>query len=258
MEDGSKTKMIQVMVVDDHFIVRMGLINSINLEADMVVQCDAADGAQAIALYRQHRPDIVLMDLSMPCLGGVEATKAIRKEYPSAAVIMFSMYDREEDIYRSLKAGAATYLLKTAARAELIETIRAVHARQCRISPMISACLAERRRRPHLTACELDILRLMSKARRNKEIAEELAISDVTVHEHVDHIFSKLGTRNRIEAVMTALQWGIIDKHDHPAEELAIRGRTRSHAPANRWESRLANRPRAIRTNNAAILILSG
>src|SRR5580700_10318964 len=121
-------KKIQIMVVDDHFVVRMGLKGSINLEADMVVGTEACTGEQALAMYRQHQPDIVLMDLKLPGMSGVEATKAICKEFPSASVVMLSTHDGEEDIYRSLQAGARTYLLKTAARNELIDTIRAVHA----------------------------------------------------------------------------------------------------------------------------------
>ncbi|MGA3266962.1 MAG: response regulator transcription factor [Verrucomicrobiota bacterium] len=201
---------IRVMVVDDHFVVRMGLIESVNLEADMTVQCEAATGTEAVALYRQHQPDIVLMDLKLPDISGAEATKAIRKEFPSAAVIILSMYDGEEDIYRSLKAGATTYLVKTAARNELIETIRAVHAGESQISPMIGARLAQRMQRPDLTSRELAVLRLLVKGRSNKEIAEELVITTVTVKLHVGHILTKLGANDRTQAAMTALQRGII------------------------------------------------
>src|SRR5580658_7114451 len=130
-------KKIQVMVVDDHFVVRMGLKGSINLESDMAVESEACTGEQALAMYRQHQPDIVLMDLKLPCMSGVDATKAICKEFPTAAVVMLSTHDGEEDIYRSLQAGARTYLLKTAARNELIDTIRAVHSGERCISPAV-------------------------------------------------------------------------------------------------------------------------
>ena len=210
MGDDSKAKKIQVMVVDDHFVARKGLIESVNLEADMMVQCEAATGAEAIALYRQHRPDLVLMDLRLPDISGAEATKAIRKEFPSAAVIIVSVYDGEEDIYHSLKAGAITYVLKAAPREDLIGTIRAVHAGECKMSPVIGARLAGRMGRPDLTSRQLDVLRLIVKGRSNKEIAEELAITVVTVKLHVGQILTKLGATDRTQAAMTALQRGII------------------------------------------------
>ena len=155
---------IRVMVVDDHFVVRMGLSGSINVEPDMAFIAEASTGEQAIAVYRQHRPDIVLMDLKLPGMSGIEATRAICQEFPGAAVIMLSTHDGEEDIYRSLQAGARTYLLKTAARNELIDTIRAVHAGERSISPAVGARLAERMTHPELTAREIEVLNSSSKA----------------------------------------------------------------------------------------------
>ncbi|MGA2176148.1 MAG: response regulator transcription factor [Verrucomicrobiota bacterium] len=203
-------KKISVMVVDDHFVVRMGLSGSINVEADMAVTTEASTGEQAVAAYRQHRPDIVLMDLKLPGISGVEATKAICTEFPGAAVIMLSTHDGEEDIYRSLQAGARTYLLKTAARNELIDTIRAVHAGQRAISPAVGARLAERMMHPDLTAREIDVLRLIVKGRSNKEIAADLFIAEVTVKLHVGHILTKLSVNDRTQAATTALQRGLI------------------------------------------------
>jgi len=198
------------MVVDDHFVVRMGLKGSIDLEQDMVVTIEAPTGEQAVALYRQEQPDIVLMDLQLPGMSGVEATRAICKEFPGAAIIMLSTHDGEEDIYRSLQAGARTYLLKTAARNELIETIRAVHAGERRISPAVGARLAERMMHPELTTREIEVLGLIVKGRSNKEIAAELVIAEVTVKLHVGHILSKLGVNDRTQASTTALQRGIV------------------------------------------------
>jgi two-component system NarL family response regulator len=209
MTAGAKKK-ICVMVVDDHFVVRMGLSGSINVEADMAVTTEASTGEQAVAAYRQHRPDIVLMDLKLPGISGVEATKAICTEFPGAAVIMLSTHDGEEDIYRSLQAGARTYLLKTAARNELIDTIRAVHAGQRAISPAVGARLAERMMHPDLTAREIDVLRLIVKGRSNKEIAADLFIAEVTVKLHVGHILTKLSVNDRTQAATTALQRGLI------------------------------------------------
>jgi two-component system NarL family response regulator len=203
-------KKIRVMVVDDHFVVRMGLSGSINVEPDMAVTTEASTGEQAVAAYRQHQPDIVLMDLKLPGMGGVEATQAICQEFPGAAVIMLSMHDGEEDIYRSLQAGARTYLLKTAARTELIDTIRAVNAGERSISPAVGARLAERMAHPDLTAREIDVLRLIVKGRSNKEIASDLSIAEVTVKLHVGHILTKLSVNDRTQAATTALQRGIV------------------------------------------------
>lgn len=203
-------KQIRIMVVDDHFVVRMGLSGSINVEPDMVVAAEASTGEQAVAAYRLHRPDIVLMDLKLPGISGVEATKAICQEFPNAAVIMLSTHDGEEDIYRSLQAGARTYLLKTAARNELIDTIRAVYAGERSISPAVGARLAERMMHPDLTTREIDVLRLVVKGKSNKEIASDLSIAEVTVKLHVGHILNKLSVNDRTQAATTALQRGII------------------------------------------------
>ncbi len=206
----SAEKKIRIMVVDDHFVVRMGLSGSINVEPDMAVAAEASTGEQAVAAYRLHRPDIVLMDLKLPGISGVEATRAICQEFPAAAVIMLSTHDGEEDIYRSLQAGARTYLLKTAARNELIDTIRAVYAGERSISPAVGARLAERMMHPDLTTREIDVLRLVVKGKSNKEIASDLSIAEVTVKLHVGHILNKLSVNDRTQAATTALQRGII------------------------------------------------
>jgi two-component system NarL family response regulator len=201
---------IRIMVVDDHFVVRMGLSGSINVEPDMEVTMEASTGEQAVAAYRQHQPDIVLMDLRLPGMSGVEATRALCGEFPRAAVIMLSTHDGEEDIYRSLQAGARTYLLKTAARKELIDTIRAVHAGERSISPAVGARLAERLMHPDLTAREIEVLRLIVKGKTNKEIASALFIAEVTVKLHVGHILTKLCVNDRTQAATTALQRGLV------------------------------------------------
>lgn len=201
---------IRVMVVDDHFVVRMGLSGSINFESDMVVESEASNGEQAVEVYRQHQPDVVLMDLKLPGMNGIEATKAIRKDFPSAAVIILSTFESEEDIYNSLQAGARTYMLKTASRNELIETIRSVHAGENCVSPLVGARLAEKMRRPNLTPREKEVLGLIAKGWSNKEIAAELAITTVTVKLHVAHLLSKLGVNDRTQATTTALQRGLV------------------------------------------------
>jgi len=203
-------KKIRIMVVDDHFVVRMGLVGSINIEPDMIVETEASNGQQAIANFQQYRPDIVLMDLRLPGMSGVEATSAICKEFPDASIIMLSTHDSEEDIYRSLRAGARTYLLKTALREELIHTIRAVHSGERCISPAIGARLAERMTHAELTSRELEVLKLIAKGRSNKEIGSALQIAEVTVKLHVSHILAKLKVNDRTQAATTALQRGIL------------------------------------------------
>lgn len=203
-------KKIRIMVVDDHFAIRMGLTGSINLEPDMAVEAEASNGSQAIEGFRKHQPDIVLMDLKLPGASGIEATAAICKEFPQAAIIMLSTHDGEEDIYRSLQAGARAYILKDAAREELMAAIRKVHAGERVISPAVGARLAERMTRAELTAREIEVLKLMSKGRSNKEIGSALGIAEVTVKLHVGHLLTKLNANDRTQAATTALQRGIL------------------------------------------------
>jgi len=198
------------MVVDDHYVVRMGLVGSINIEPDIIVEVEASNGQQAIANFRRHHPDIVLMDLKLPDMTGVEATSIICREFPEASIIMLSTHDGEEDIYQSLQAGARTYLLKTAAREELIHTIRAVHAGERCISPAIGARLAERITHTELTLRELDVLKLIAAGKSNKEIGSALQIAEVTVKLHVGHILAKLKASDRTQAATTALRRGIL------------------------------------------------
>jgi DNA-binding NarL/FixJ family response regulator len=203
-------KKIRIMVVDDHFVVRMGLTGSIDLEPDMTVEAEASNGTQAIEQFRKHRPDIVLMDLKLPGMGGVEATAAICKEFPDAAIIMLSTHDGEEDIYRSLQAGARTYLLKASAREELMETIRKVYSGERAITSVVGTRLAERMTRAELTVRELEVLKQIAKGRSNKEIGSALDIAEVTVKLHVGHLLVKLNASDRTQAVTTALQRGIL------------------------------------------------
>ncbi|HWD18363.1 MAG TPA: response regulator transcription factor [Verrucomicrobiae bacterium] len=203
-------KKIRIMVVDDHFVVRIGLTESINLETDMSVEIEASNGQQAIARFRDARPDIVLMDVKLPDMTGIDATHAICQEFPDASVIMLSTHDSEEDIYRSMQAGAKTYVLKAAAREELIETIRAVHGGDYRIASVIGARLAERARRTELTARELEVLRLVADGKSNKEIGGVLDLAEITVKIHVGRILAKLKVNDRTQAATTAIRRGVI------------------------------------------------
>ena len=202
-------KKIRLLVVDDHFVVRMGLAGSINVESDMIVEAEASTGALAIEQFRKCRSDIVLMDMSLPDMSGIEATAAIRKEFADAVIIMLSTHDGEEDIYRSLQAGARTFLLKDTTREDLIKTIRAVHSGKRCISSAVGTRLAERMAHPEITMREIEVLRLIAKGRSNKEIGNTLGIAEVTVKLHVGHILTKLTANDRTHAVTTALQRGI-------------------------------------------------
>jgi len=201
---------IRVMVIDDHQIVRQGLVALINTEPDLTVVAEGANGQQAIELFRQHQPDITLMDLRLPVISGVEATKAIRREFPTAKIIVLTTYDGDEDIYRALRAGAQSYLLKGISFEELLEAIRTVHAGLRRIPAAVAERLAERLVGPELTGRELQVLELIVKGKSNKEIATELVISEATVKTHINSILSKLGVSDRTQAATSALQRGIV------------------------------------------------
>jgi two-component system NarL family response regulator len=201
---------IQIMVVDDHHIVRQGLVALIATIPDMKVIAEAADGIQAIEMYRKHRPDITLMDLRLPNKNGVDAIAQIRAEFPPARVIVLTTFDGDEDIYRALQAGAKGYLLKGMNADELTQAIRAVHAGKSRIPAVVAERLAERMGGPSLTGRELDVLKRIVGGRSNKEIAGDLFISEATVKTHINSILSKLGVSDRTQAATTALQRGIV------------------------------------------------
>ena len=206
----SSPNKIKLLVADDHNIVRSGLTALINSENDMTVVAEATNGQQAIDLFKQHRPDVAIMDLRMPILGGVDAIIAIRKEFPTARIVVLTTYDGDEDIYRALQAGASGYLLKGMLAEELLEAIRAVNAGLRRIPAAVAERLAVRMGGPGLTSRELDVLALIVKGNSNKEIAAALTISEATVKTHINNILSKLGASDRTQAATMALQRGII------------------------------------------------
>jgi DNA-binding NarL/FixJ family response regulator len=201
---------IRIMVVDDHHIVRKGLVALIQTIPNMQVIAEASDGVQAIDLYRQHQPDITLMDLRLPNKNGVDAITKIREEFPPARIIVLTTFDGDEDIYRALQAGAKGYLLKGMNADELTDAIRSVHAGKSRIPAIVAERLAERMGGPALTARELDVLKRIVGGRSNKEIAGDLFISEATVKTHINSILSKLGVNDRTQAATTALQRGIV------------------------------------------------
>lgn len=201
---------IRIMVVEDHHIVRHGLVALLGTVADLSVIAEASDGAQAVELFREHRPDITLMDLRLPKMGGVEAVERIRHEFPAARIVVLTTYDGDEDIYRALQAGARGYLLKGMYKGELLDAIYAVHAGKTRIPAVIAERLAERMGGPDLTGRELEVLRLIVSGSSNKEIGNQLFISEATVKTHINSILSKLGVTDRTQATTAAIQRGIV------------------------------------------------
>jgi two-component system NarL family response regulator len=198
------------MVIDDQAVVRQGFVALINTVVDMEVVAEGINGQQAIDLFRQHKPDVTLIDLRMPVIGGVEAITAIRREFPDARLIVLTTYDGDEDIYRSLQAGAKGYLLKDMFFEELETAIRTVHAGSRRIPAAIAERLAERMAGSSLTARELEVLELIVRGQSNKEIASSLRISEATVKSHINSVLSKLGVTDRTQAATTALQRGLV------------------------------------------------
>jgi DNA-binding NarL/FixJ family response regulator len=201
---------IRILVIDDHQVVRQGLAALLNTEPHLTVVAEGADGRQAVELFRQHQPDVTLMDLRMPTMGGVEATKTIRQEFPQARIIVLTTYDGDEDIYRALQAGAQSYLLKGVSFEELTEAIRTVHAGQRRIPAAVAERLAERMTGEALTSREVEVLEQIVRGKSNKEIAQALVISEATVKSHINSLLSKLGVADRTQAATTALQRGIV------------------------------------------------
>ena len=201
---------IRLLIVDDHFVVRLGLASALNLEPDMAVIAEAPDGPQAIEAYRKHRPDVVVMDYQLPGLNGAEATKAIRAEFPQARVIVLSVFKAEEDVHRAVQAGAAAYLPKSSEPEELLEAIRSVHAGDTYFPAAIANVLAGRAKRDPLSAREIEVLAMIVSGHSNKEISSGLGISENTVKFHTTRIFEKLGVLDRVQAATAAIERGIV------------------------------------------------
>jgi DNA-binding NarL/FixJ family response regulator len=201
---------IRILLADDHFVVRMGLSTLINTHDDMSVVGEAANGKQAVEMFRALRPDVTLMDLRMPEMNGVEAIIAIRAQEPDARIIVLTTYDGDEDIYRAFQAGARAYLLKDMHHDDLLGALKAVHQGQRFIPPAIANRLAERIPRSELTTRELEVLKLIVKGMSNREIAATLFITEGTVKIHVNNLPGKLGVSDRTKAATTALQRGLV------------------------------------------------
>lgn len=202
---------IRVLTVDDHPLVRQGIAGLVGVQGDMIVVGEASNGREAIQQFRTHRPDLTLMDLQMPEMGGLDALIAIRNEFPDAKIIVLTTYAGDVQILRAMKAGAQAYLLKNTLHKELMETIRAVHGGKKALSPEVSYELAEHSTDDALTPAEISVLRLIAAGNANKQIADRLSITEETVKSRVKSILSKLGANDRTHAAMIGLKRGIID-----------------------------------------------
>jgi DNA-binding NarL/FixJ family response regulator len=202
---------IRILCVDDHPVVRQGIVGLVGIQPDMSLVAEAANGREAIEQFRAHRPDVTLMDLQMPEMGGLDAIIAIRGEFPDARIIVLTTYAGDVQALRALKAGARAYLLKNAMHKELLDTIRAVAAGRKALSPDVSFELAEHATDDTLTPAEIRVLRLIAQGNANKEIARELSLSEETVKGQVRNILSKLGAKDRTHAAMIGFKRGIID-----------------------------------------------
>ena len=205
-----KLNEIKVMLVDDHPAFRKGMAALIESEPDLRVVAETGDGRKALEVYRQSRPDVVLMDLRLPGMGGVEAIIAIRKEFPDARVIVLTTFDMDEDIFRAIQSGAKSYLLKDTPDDELAGTIRAVHAGKQMLPPKVAEQLAARQQRADLSERELEVLQLLTKGRSNKEIGVALFIGEETAKAHLKTLFKKLKVQDRTQAAISAIKHGIV------------------------------------------------
>jgi two-component system NarL family response regulator len=201
---------IRILVAEDHLVARVGVSTIVNMQPDMTVVAEASNGQQAVELFRKHRPDVTLLDMRMPGMGGVEAAMAIRAEFPAAKMIALTTYGGDEDIRRALTAGVLAYLTKDVLHDELLKAIRAVNEGHTYLPAAVAAALAAQLPRPDLSAREVQVLELIVRGLANKQIAYTLNIAEHTVKNHVKNILSKLGVQDRTQAATAAIQRGII------------------------------------------------
>jgi len=201
---------IRILVAEDHLVARVGVTTIVNMQDDMTVVAEAANGQQAVEMFRLHQPDVTLLDLRMPGMGGVEAALKIRSEFPGARMVALTTYGGDEDIRRALAAGVQAYLTKDVLHDELLKAIRAVNEGQTYLPSAVASSLAAQMPRPDLSAREVQVLGLIVQGLANKQIAFTLNIAEHTVKNHVKNILSKLGVQDRTQAATAAIQRGII------------------------------------------------
>lgn len=209
-QESASLRRIRLLVVDDHMVMRMGIVMAVSRQPDMVVVADVESGEQALVAYREHQPDVVTLDLRMGDLSGLDTIRALRTEFPSAKVVVFSNYARSEEVYQTLKAGAAGFVVKNMKASKLLEAIRAVDRGE-RFIPADLAPKARDRLPSQLSEREVEVLRLVGQGHSNKEIAHALGVTEGTIKVHVTNLFEKLGVTARTEALVVAVRRGIID-----------------------------------------------
>jgi two-component system, NarL family, response regulator len=201
---------IRVLLADDHAIVRNGVAQILNEQADIEVVAEAGDGESAIVLYRQERPDVALLDLRMPKLEGTKVVEQIRRDFPEAVLVVLTTFDTDDDIDRALLAGAKGYLLKDVGPGDLVACVRTVHGGGTWVSPTVASKLVARMTRVQITPQEMRVLNQVAEGKSNREIGETLFISEATVKIHLSHLFEKLGASSRTDAVAKAVERGLI------------------------------------------------
>ena len=206
----TSTPQISILCVDDHPLLRQGIAAIIDRQSDMKLVAEATSGRDAIQKFKEHRPDVTLMDLRLPDISGIDVLIAIRSEFPDARIIMLTTFDGDAEIHRSLEAGARAYVLKNMPAKEMVEAIRQVHAGKKRVPTEIATHLAEHLGEEQLTGREIDVLKHIAGGNRNRDIAQILFISEETVKVHIKHIMEKLGASDRTQAVSIAVRRGII------------------------------------------------
>jgi DNA-binding NarL/FixJ family response regulator len=201
---------IRILIADDHFVVRLGLVGLMNTEPDLEVVAEAADGAQAVELFRKHNPDLAVLDMRMPVKNGIETTRELRSRNPKARILILTAFDGDEEIHKALEAGAQGYVLKNSTGEKLIPAIRAVAAGHRWVPKEIASRLTARNLFEELTPRELQVLQQLARGLSNKEIADFLKITEYTAKDHLKSILGKMRVADRTEAVTAALQRGII------------------------------------------------
>jgi two-component system NarL family response regulator len=210
MISGVSDRPIRVIVADDHIVVRLGLVTLLNNQPDMQVVAEAASGQEVVELAREHKPDVVLMDLRMPGLAGDQTIRAVTGENPAVRVIVLTIHKGDEAAYQALRAGARGYLIKDTPTREIVGAIRDVHAGRQRIEPAIAEQVAQRLGKSSLSAREIDVLKLIANGLSNKEVANELGVTEATAKKHMTSVLTKLGAKDRTHAVRIGLERGIL------------------------------------------------